>query len=38
MTTKVKIPYARKKDLEIINEQVFNVMQKISDEIDEKKL
>lgn len=38
MTTKVKIPYARKKDLEIINEQVFNIMQKTSDEIDQKKL
>ena len=38
MTTKVKIPYARKKDLEIINEQVFKIMQKTSDEIDQKKL
>ena len=38
MTTKVKIPYARKKDLDIINEQIFNIMQKTSDGIDEKKL
>lgn len=35
MSRKVKIPYERKKDLDIINEEIFKIMHNTTEEINE---